>query len=234
MESFLNRCNKLREEYRTHGFMLSSSDLVIQVFSRIDATWRSSPGLPRDGATPVQSLPWEDVSFSLITEDSQRRQSSITSSTMLLPLGGSRGAHASQVDGATSGALDPTYAAAAAAGGPRPPPRGASPSRRVAQRRDATRGPGGATAPGQRVPSVCWICHAVGHEWRAFPDPRGRTPTDTSRAEVDRIRARLRAQMRTVPASAAVAGTPTPPSTSVAALPPGGVPPSDGRATAHL
>jgi len=87
MESFLSRCNKLREEYRTHGFILSSSDLVIQVFSRIDATWRSSPGLPRDGATPVQSLPWEDVSFSLITEDSRRRRSSITSSTMLLPLG---------------------------------------------------------------------------------------------------------------------------------------------------
>ena len=238
MESFLNRCNKLREEYRTHGFTLSSSDLVIQVFSRIDATWRSSPGLPRDGATPIQSLPWEDVSFSLITEDSQRRQSSITSSTMLLPLGGSRSGQAMYTDGPDPPPQGPPYGGAALAGSSRPPPRSQSPSRRVAPRRDMTQGPGGttsATPAPQRVPSVCWICLGVGHEFKACPDLRGRTTfTAESRAEAERIRARLRAEMRATAALAAGAGTPTPGAAPPVTAPPSGFPPSDGRASAAL
>jgi len=230
MESFLNRCNKLREEYRTHGFILSSSDLVIQVFSRIDATWRSSPGLPRDGATPVQSLPWEDVSFSLITEDSQRRQSSITSSTMLLPLGGSRSGQAMYTDGLDPPPQDPPYGGAAAAGGSRPPPRSQSPSRR-----GMTQGPRGGTTAAQRVPSVCWICLGVGHEFKDCTDLRGRTTfTAESRAEADRIRARLRAEMRATAARAAVAGTSTPAAAIPGTASPSGVPPSDGRASAAL
>ena len=151
---------------------------------------------------------------------------------MLLPLGDSRSGQALQADGSVSGPQDGTHAGAAAASGSRPPPRGASPSRRVSQRRDATQGPGGTTAPGQRVLSVCWICLAVGHECRAYPDARGRTFTAASRAEADRIRAGLRAQMRATLATSAAVGTPTPPGSG--GPPPGGPPSADGRASAHL
>ena len=83
MESFLCRCNNLREEYKEYNLVLEDSLLISHLFLQIDQTWRWMSGF---SDIPTSVLNWEDVSDALQKQDNQRRQGQ-RQNPLILPLG---------------------------------------------------------------------------------------------------------------------------------------------------
>ena len=83
MESFLCRCNNLREKFLEYNLVLEDSLLISHLFGHIDPTWRWMSGFAE---IPTDVLTWEDVSSALQKQDNQRRQGQ-KQNPLILPLG---------------------------------------------------------------------------------------------------------------------------------------------------
>ena len=83
MESFLCRCNNLREEFQQYNLSLEDSLLISHVFSHMDQTWRWMSGF---ADLPTSVLTWDDVQDALQKQDNQRRQGN-KQNALTLPLG---------------------------------------------------------------------------------------------------------------------------------------------------
>ena len=83
MESFLCRCNNLREEYQQYNLSLDDSLLISHVFGQLDTTWRWMSDMSN---TPTNILAWDGVADALQKQDNQRRQGQ-KQNPLILPLG---------------------------------------------------------------------------------------------------------------------------------------------------
>ena len=83
MESFLCRCENLREEFQEYNLNLDESLLISHLFGCIDQTWRWLCGF---ADIPTEALTWEDVSEALLKQDNQRRNAT-KPNPLILPLG---------------------------------------------------------------------------------------------------------------------------------------------------
>ena len=83
MESFLCRCNNLREEFQQYNLTLDDSLLISHVFGQLDHTWRWMSDMAN---IPADALSWDDVSEALQRQDNQRRQGQ-KQNPLILPLG---------------------------------------------------------------------------------------------------------------------------------------------------
>ena len=83
MESYLCRCNNLREEFQEYNLTLDDSLLISHIFSNLDPTWRWMSGFSE---RPTDTLAWEIVSQALQMQDNRRRQGT-KQNPMILPLG---------------------------------------------------------------------------------------------------------------------------------------------------
>ena len=173
MESFLLRCQALKDEFDSYGVDLQDSLLITQVLRTLSLQWRRSAGI--EGETSLMT--WVQVSEQLLTEDNARKQSKRDASDALLPLGYVRGREAGAASSqGTSG--PPAQAAATTgqkAGGGRPqsPYRGRSNS--------PARTPGGSL--------VCFCCLRSGHVHMKCPTkPEGWRLTPEQRSKAEAVR----------------------------------------------
>ena len=83
MESFLCRCNNLREEFQQYNLTLDDSLLISHVFGQLDHTWRWMSDMAN---VPADTLSWHDVCDALQRQDNQRRQGQ-KQNPLILPLG---------------------------------------------------------------------------------------------------------------------------------------------------
>ena len=193
MESFLNRCQSLREEFEAYGLQLQDDQLITQVFMSLSYQWKQSCGLNR---IPASQLSWDYVAEMLQQEDNSRRQSNTNAEDALLPLGwtkkGKGGARVAEV-------LEE-----------KPLPKSA-PAANAAQG-GGWKGKGEATPKGPRngPKIVCYCCFESGHGCGACPKkPEGWTLTPEAKAKADEImRKRLeQSQNGRAAANAAKAGS---------------------------
>jgi len=69
MESFLNRCAMLRNDFAEYDIELEHTLLITQVLSKLSIQWKTRAGLDR----PLDALAWMDVALALQAEDNARR-----------------------------------------------------------------------------------------------------------------------------------------------------------------
>ena len=171
MESFLNRCERLRSEYAQYGETLETRDLALRLFSVLSLQWRTAVRLHTE-VRDVEGLSWEELKSALTLEDNNRRQSNTHVPDALLPLGQARSKGAAKgADGVrpspSAGAPrhSPALPRAQSAGGRQAPAPGGTPhgSRPKGRRSDRPLPP----------IFVCWFCQQ-GHTLTACPTvPRG-------------------------------------------------------------
>ena len=235
MDSFLNRVEKLRDEYAEYGELLDESLLITHVLGKFPIQWVSRHPLNK----PVDSIRWHEAAAALREEDNARRQSNLDHPEALLPLGWSRkrgraGAFASQGSGDTR---DPGSSSGSGsfARERRGSPRRSGPGGNRGQRSRSTSptqasrrrsGSGGSTGGGPPL-YVCWHCLAEGHAWHDCPTlPQGYKPSkeDKTRALARReelLKRRAQSQRDRANHAARV-------------LAQGSTPPTEGRASGAL
>lgn len=158
MESLLNRCARLRNEFAEYGLVLQDKLLITQVLGSLSIQWKDRAGLKEKD---LSSLSWGEVALALQAEDNARRQSNTKSPEALLPLGWTRrtagearpAAGGGESPGKSPSFSNPSTASAAPASGP---PRGPWNSSQGAKKEGETH---------VRVPVVCWHCQKNGHTW---------------------------------------------------------------------
>lgn len=174
MESFLSRCEDLREEYSAYGETLSDRDLSVQVWRGLSIQWKHSCRLHGPAAI---NTPWEDVAAALQDEDNNRRASNTKASDALLPLGWTRGggtpkpqARGAQGEGESSGGAAAVH------------------PKKEEGRQHKPRNYNGTS---DRLPLVCYYCTRTGHMWGKCDDPSKPAswkPSAEDRAKADRLR----------------------------------------------
>jgi hypothetical protein len=191
MESFLNRCAKLRNDFAEYDLVLEDHLLITQVLSKLSIQWKTRAGL--DGK-PYDSLVWEEVALALQGEDNARRQSNTKSPEALLPLGWTR---------RTAGEARPAAGGCEPSGKPSHIPKGhpstsspalAAPAAgRPAGPRNAPHVANPQGEPKVSVPVVCWHCQNLGHLWpECQVKPEKWRPTAADRAKGEAKREELR------------------------------------------
>jgi hypothetical protein len=194
MESFLNRCEKLREEYESYGLKLKDEDLLVQIFLKLSIQWLVSIGLSN---VKYEDMSWNDVKVRLQLQDTIRRQSNLEASDALMPLGWVKrqgGAHAA--GGSTdSGESSP------------PSTRKAKPARSTSPGASAHEAGGNYKGKGPQVPKnswkgkdaakeqpsgkplICYHCLKTGHIWhKCKTKPENWEPTEEQKAKAEEIR----------------------------------------------
>ena len=187
MESFLNRCNLLRNEFTEYGLDPEDSLMIAQVLRKLSIQWLTRAKLDGNQA----EFTWSQVAQALQKEDNDRRQSNTKHPEALLPLGWTR--RSGEARAASSGG-DP-------GGEQRNGPKGqASPLADASAAPAAAFGKGkapkGAKPQGERsisVPVVCWHCHKLGHLWgECNTKPNGWKPSGDDRAKAEALREEMR------------------------------------------
>lgn len=185
MEQFLERAERLREEYALYSVVLPDRDLVVQVLLRLTHPWRVA--VSRLTGEDAEAASWPALREALQREDTDRRASSLSGPDAQFPLGWTPQRPAGGGGGRGGGGAPPAQQrpgggprALPAAGEPGAPATGSAPGR---GRGGAGRGGGRVGAPGRgsglqrpfvplesRPPIwVCWGCHG-GHKWTACKD----------------------------------------------------------------
>ena len=192
MDSFLNRVEKLRDEYAEYGELLDETLLITHVLGKFPIQWVSRSPLNR----PVDSVRWHEAAAALREEDNARRQSNLDHPEALLPLGWSRrrgrpGPLASQAAGdardpgssSRQGSSARERRGSPARSGHGAAARGGQRSRSTSPARAARRRAGGSGTAGSLSPLlVCWHCLAEGHAWQDCPtSPQGYKPSRQDR-----------------------------------------------------
>jgi hypothetical protein len=182
MESFLNRCQALRDEFDAYGLELEDHLLITQVFQGLSHQWKQSCGLNR---VSVATLQWAVVAEMLQQEDNSRRQSNTKATDALLPLGWTRkhpgGAfHAKGEEEHNNPLSFPAAPRACACAGT---PRDSGKGKRVKKEHN-----GGAVLPARKN-FVCYHCLKSGHTWtHCRTRPAEWKPTAEDKQKADRIR----------------------------------------------
>jgi hypothetical protein len=128
MRSFLSRFDDLAGEYADHGLYAPPSQMVSQVFSHLDLTWRD--GMGELGRRSLRNISWREFTESLLLQDERRRASNTRLPGAPQPFGwipGARG-KANAASATEVPPLDQETGTAAPAGAGRPRTR--SPGRR--------------------------------------------------------------------------------------------------------
>jgi hypothetical protein len=207
MESFLNRCQLLRDEYADYDQQLDDVLLITQVFTKLSHQWKQSTGFNK---VSLRDQTWADVAQALQTEDNSRRQCEVSTDESLLPLGWKERRRGKGGLGMSAGVDQDGTALDVGNRGRSPPPgagrqdRGRSPGKdRVRSRTPGPRGksPGlGFRSPGRQrggrggnpyegLPFVCYHCLKTGHSWLRCPTrPRDWAPDQAAKDRADRVR----------------------------------------------
>lgn len=174
MESFLNRCYVLQDEFASYGLVLNDNELITQVFSKLSFQWRQTCGF---GDVPEGDLSWADVALALQDQDNKRRHSNTKAPDALLPLGWTR-------KGRTEGHAK----------------RASSPPKKdgIFQKGEKVGGKWGPKED-QRGPPliVCYVCFEVGHGCNKCPKkPEGWKLTSEAREKAALILSRKKQSFR--------------------------------------
>jgi hypothetical protein len=182
MESFLNRCQNLVEEYGSYGLEMDQAQLKTQVFQCLSHSWIITARLSGE---EISSLPWNEIKERLQAADNARRQSNTKAEDAFLPLGwGNRHGNAKVGSGERSVSPPKDRGSAAPAGGYKG--KKVSPS-----------GPKGSSNPGQGGKQgmkndfilVCYYCKKSGHTvGKCKNKPADWQPSQADKDEADRLR----------------------------------------------
>ena len=186
MDSFLNRCAMLQNEYLEHGTELQDQMLIIQVLSQFPIQWQSRAGLDKG----VQGMTWAEVASALQAEDNARRQSNTAHPEALLPLGWTRHAGGGGAAPARSGTPAQKETSSPSSSGAQ---KGKSTASTTGQASQAGGGGSRPSSPGRGPPRrqggpppafVCWYCLQPGHSWgKCYKLPKGWTPDAKAKRE---------------------------------------------------
>jgi len=185
MESFLNRCFVLQDDFASYGLTLGDHELITQVFSKLSFHWRQTCGF---GDKAEDELNWGEVATALQDQDNKRRHSNTKAPDALLPLGWTRkGKSDGQAKRASS------------------PPKGRSRSPQRGERKE----PRGGEKETPRPPLiVCYACFEVGHGCNKCPKkPDGWKLTPEAKEKAARILAREKQSHRDRTAARAAKGS---------------------------
>ena len=182
---FLNRCERLRNEYESYGLLLDDARLIRQVKLKLSRPWLTAAGLAQDGAS---ALSWDQVAVALQTEDNNRRHANTDAVDAVLPLGwtpkGEKGkAYVAMSGHSDLGDSDDSEHAHAA------------PAVAAKGKGSAKGGGGGKSGPSKPMDKSQWVCfHCIepGHGVKECPTkPAGWKPTEESRRRVHAKKAEL-------------------------------------------
>ena len=162
MESLLNRCYQLREDFLSYDLELDDKLLITQVFSKLSYQWKLTTGI---AGISVDQLSWDEVAIALQSQDNARRQSNTTAADALFPLGWTR---RNKGEGKAKKAGSPPREKKEEAGGKQPKPAGGGKKK-------------GNPGKNPRGPLVCFCCSGE-HMWHKCPElPEGWNPTPEDR-----------------------------------------------------
>ena len=213
MESFLSRCDGLKEKYLLYNLVLEDKELIVQVFSELGHTWRTAVRLAHPGQV-LDEMSWGLVRESLRVADTERRQSNLQAPDAEYPLGWRRKEKSSRLSTADAHAghgasthrpsvSGPVKGKSAKGKGEKHRASGSTPSSSRAA--SPTRSDSGQQTKTPREIKVCYYCHGSHFLPQCKKKPSGWRLTEEAKRRADQIREERLAQSRAARGAVAAA-----------------------------